>query len=514
MSLAQIVTQLTPSCTDHELVDAVRAGGERAFEELYGRYVTRVRSYVYGMVRDHGRAEDITQDVFIAALRRLHATDGFIAFKPWIYEIARNACIDDFRRRRRAQEVSLESSENSVGPAERLLSSAPAPDAAVETKQRLDDLRGAFGGLSETHHRIMVMRELEGLSLEQIGARMDMSKPGVESTLFRARRRLHAEYDELVSGRRCEQVQTMIVAGDERPIRSLGLRQRGQLARHLAHCQPCRRTARMAGLDESLFHAPGLIGKIAALLPFPWLRLRRSTKAEESVMSAGAHTVSLGRPLQALAQLGDPSGPLAGLGRAGTAAAAALVLAGAGGGVLAGVGAQHQASHGASSPPGIQAGSLPTARATSRTVATAAQSSNGGSPGGRSSGSTSQTGASGGGSGAERYVRGPGTAAAPGAAGPAAERPAASTGPASAVQSPATKLGQAVGSATGLLGGSSASPLKLPSAGLPTVKSVASALDQIKAALRPVAVPATPKLQLPLVAQPDPATVVRPNGRQ
>ena len=50
------------------------------------------------MVHDHGRAEDITQEVFMSALRRMRETDRPIAFKPWIYEIAKNACIDAFRR--------------------------------------------------------------------------------------------------------------------------------------------------------------------------------------------------------------------------------------------------------------------------------------------------------------------------------------------------------------------------------------------------------------------------------
>jgi RNA polymerase sigma factor (sigma-70 family) len=335
MSFAQSVTQLVPSCSDHELVVAVRGGDDRAFEELYGRYGLKIRAYVLGMVGDHGRAEDVTQDVFISALRRLRETERPIVFKPWLYEIARNACIDEFRRRRRAHEVSLEGSREG---GEHFISWAPAPEAAIENKQRLDDLRGAFGGLSENHHRIMVMRELEGLSYGEIGERMGMSKPVVESNLFRARRRLHAEYDDLVSGRRCEQVQTAIATGGERPVRSLGARERRQLARHLSHCQPCRRAARTAGVDESWFHVPGLAGKIAALLPFPWLRLRprRGARGGATAPSGVAHPISALRPFQAIAQLADPTGTAFGLGRAATAAAAIVVAgAGAGGGIVA-----------------------------------------------------------------------------------------------------------------------------------------------------------------------------------
>src|SRR5215218_329860 len=90
--------------SEHKLVAAVRHGDDRAFEALYGRYHRRIHAYVLGMVKDHQRAEDVTQDVFVSALRRMRATERPIAFKPWVYEIAKNACIDQFRRSRRAEE--------------------------------------------------------------------------------------------------------------------------------------------------------------------------------------------------------------------------------------------------------------------------------------------------------------------------------------------------------------------------------------------------------------------------
>ena len=100
--------------------------------------------------------------------------------------------------------------------------------------------------MSELHHRILVLRELEGLSYGEIGERLGMSRPVVESTLFRARRRLAEEYEELISGRRCERTRALIDAWEGRTLRRLGVRERRQLARHLAHCQPCRRHALLA----------------------------------------------------------------------------------------------------------------------------------------------------------------------------------------------------------------------------------------------------------------------------
>ena len=127
--------------SDHQLVSAVRRGDERAFEQLYSRYQRPIAAYVLGMVRDRGRAEDIAQEVFVSALRRMRQTERPIAFKPWIYEIARNACIDQFRRSRRAEEVSYDAEEG-LGAADygRLVTTGPTPDVAVDQKMSLDHL--------------------------------------------------------------------------------------------------------------------------------------------------------------------------------------------------------------------------------------------------------------------------------------------------------------------------------------------------------------------------------------
>src|SRR5947209_17980189 len=143
MGLALRENRSAPSSTEHSLVAAVRAGDDAAFEELFSRYRDRISAFVHGAVSDHARAEDIAQEVFISALRRMRDTERPISFKPWIYEIARNACIDEFRRSRRAREVPLETDDE--GPSH-LPASTPTPDAAVATKQSFEHLRGAFHG--------------------------------------------------------------------------------------------------------------------------------------------------------------------------------------------------------------------------------------------------------------------------------------------------------------------------------------------------------------------------------
>jgi RNA polymerase sigma factor (sigma-70 family) len=276
------------------------------------------------MVHDHGRAEDITQEVFMSALRRMRETDRPIVFKPWVYEIAKTACIDAFRRSKRAEEVSYDAEEGLGGSDYgRLVSSSPTPDAAVDTRMSLDNLRGAFGGLSETHHDILVMRELEGLSYREIGQRLGMSRPSVESTLFRARRRLTEEYEELTSGERCRRVQTLIADSDGR---RMGVRDERKLARHVSYCQPCRRAAYAAGFDVAALAAQkSLREKVAAVLPLPAFLKRWFGGGGGHGHGGGA----VSRVASAASQYAEP---MSGWAKA-AAVAATVAVAGAGAGV-------------------------------------------------------------------------------------------------------------------------------------------------------------------------------------
>ena len=320
--------------TDHDLVQAVRAGDDHAFERLYHRYHRRISAYIFGMVHDHGRAEDLTQEVFVSALRRMRQTDRPIAFKPWIYEIAKNACIDAFRRTKRAEEVSIDA-DGGLAPADhgKLASISPSLDAAVEGKQQLDDLCGAFGGLSDAHHQILVMRELEGLSYREIGERLDMSRPSVESTLFRARRRLTEEYEDLRTGARCLRIQEIIERAGATAA-ALGTRDQRRVGSHITHCQPCRKHAVMAGIDAAALGRRSVRGKLAAFLPLPAVLRRRwfggdGSGGDVAAAHAAHHAPALAQVSMAAAQYGEPS--MSGWMKA-TAAVTAVALAGFGAG--------------------------------------------------------------------------------------------------------------------------------------------------------------------------------------
>jgi hypothetical protein len=293
----------------------------------------------------------------------------------------------------------------------------------------LDHLCGAFGGLSETHHEILVMRELEGLSYREIGERMGMSRPSVESTLFRARRRLTEEYSELTSGERCRRVQTIIASA---MTGSLGARDQKRLARHVSYCQPCRRQARLAGLDSSvLVHTP-VRAKIAAFLPLPAFLKRRwgggGNHDVSGVGSAHAPTVA-----QWASQASDPS--LGGWVKA-AATAATIAIAGAGAGAVTqgdAAGLDHrfgQATVVQPSKPASAAPAVASAQPAAATTATKTRRAPARQGGGRSKTTTSVTPMSSGGSGSGS------TSGAPTTSAPSA--PSAAAAPVSAPSLPST----------------------------------------------------------------------------
>src|SRR5687767_5220304 len=140
--------------TDAQLIVAVRRGNDHAFEQLYRRYSAGVARFVAGRVRDRGRAEDLVQEIFLSALRRLRATDSDINFRPWIFEIAKNAAIDHYRRTSRTEEVSIHG-DDTLRPADqlRLVGGAHArPENAILHKERFDQLRDAFAELRSEEH--------------------------------------------------------------------------------------------------------------------------------------------------------------------------------------------------------------------------------------------------------------------------------------------------------------------------------------------------------------------------
>jgi RNA polymerase sigma factor (sigma-70 family) len=159
---------------DRRLVDLVRDGYDAAFEEIVRRYRRPLDRFAAAIVG--GRSEDITQDAFSKALPALRGTEAEIDLRPWLYRIVRNTALNDLRDRGPAVEELHEA-----------LPGGRSAAAEAESRQELRDLMDRLQALPEPQRAALVMRELEGLSHEEIAAALGVSGGAARQAIFRAR---------------------------------------------------------------------------------------------------------------------------------------------------------------------------------------------------------------------------------------------------------------------------------------------------------------------------------------
>jgi RNA polymerase sigma factor (sigma-70 family) len=170
---------------DRRLVDLVRDGYDAAFEEIVRRYRRPLDRFAAAIVG--GRSEDVTQDAFSKALLALRGSEAEIELRPWLYRIVRNTALNDLRDRAPA---AAELSEALPG--------ARSAAAEVEAREELRDLMERLQALPETQRAALVMRELEGLSHEEIAAALGVSGGAARQAIFRARAALREGFGLLL----------------------------------------------------------------------------------------------------------------------------------------------------------------------------------------------------------------------------------------------------------------------------------------------------------------------------
>jgi RNA polymerase sigma-70 factor (ECF subfamily) len=186
---------------DRELVARAQKGDRAAFRSLFERYSRRAYSLAFGVVRNPDDALDVVQDAFIKAHRHLDKFEGQASFYTWLYRIVMNLAIDHIRKNRRQKVVDFSDgalddgrlSEESLIP--RIIGGNPG--RALMDREIRDRIAAALDELSENHRAVLVMRELEGLSYEEMAQAMGCSKGTIMSRLFHARRNMQKRLVDL-----------------------------------------------------------------------------------------------------------------------------------------------------------------------------------------------------------------------------------------------------------------------------------------------------------------------------
>jgi RNA polymerase sigma-70 factor, ECF subfamily len=166
----------------HELLAACRRGDREAFEEVVRRTYRHVYTQAFRLVGDRQEAEDVAQDAYLRVFRGLAGFRGDAQFETWLYRIVSNAAMSHLRKRRRFGELVVDSSEEPREPP----SSVRLEEEAVDR----DALTAALEALPPSLRVVVVLKDVYGLSCQEIGDQIGVSEGAVKVRLHRARKRL------------------------------------------------------------------------------------------------------------------------------------------------------------------------------------------------------------------------------------------------------------------------------------------------------------------------------------
>lgn len=184
---------MTVDDTDVQLVERAKRGDTRAFEMLVVKYQRRIERLIARMVRDVDLVQDIAQESFIRAYRALPQFRGEAAFYTWLYRIAVNTAkkaLVELKRDPLVTESARhggDGDDDETSRVERELTDGETPDAVLASKEIARTVNAAIEALSEDLRQAITLREIEGLSYEEIAGLMNCPIGTVRSRIFRAR---------------------------------------------------------------------------------------------------------------------------------------------------------------------------------------------------------------------------------------------------------------------------------------------------------------------------------------
>ncbi len=174
---------MSGSISDEELMSKVKVGEVEAFEILLARYRKPLFSFIFRMLGDFHKAQDIFQETFFRVFRYAYRYDESQKFSSWLYRIAHNLCIGEMRKRKRSETIFEEKDAKELveHPDEM------TPNKELENKEMEQIIEKAILKLTESQREVLILREYQKLSYEEIAQITSMSIPAVKSCLHRAR---------------------------------------------------------------------------------------------------------------------------------------------------------------------------------------------------------------------------------------------------------------------------------------------------------------------------------------
>lgn len=171
---------------EQELIMQAQSGDQAAFAQLVERYQKTVYHQALRLLSNPEDAADITQEVFLKVWRTLPSFRGESSFSTWLYRLTDNAAIDLLRREKKRRDTPSLDDEDTDWQS--VLSDTSASPHELAARNELQAaVRDGLSKLSDDHRRVLILREINGLSYEEIGAILDLSAGTVKSRISRAR---------------------------------------------------------------------------------------------------------------------------------------------------------------------------------------------------------------------------------------------------------------------------------------------------------------------------------------
>ncbi|MBA3439629.1 MAG: sigma-70 family RNA polymerase sigma factor, partial [Pyrinomonadaceae bacterium] len=172
--------------SDEHLVEHALAGETKAFDEIMRRWQRRIHALCTGILASPEDARDATQETFLAAFRNLKGFRGEAKVSSWLHRIAINQCISRGRRARVRPETSLDEETDLNGAGSVVASARESPARQVESSDRREAVRRAVGALPPELRHIVIMKEFEELTFQEIADILDLPLSTVKSRLYTA----------------------------------------------------------------------------------------------------------------------------------------------------------------------------------------------------------------------------------------------------------------------------------------------------------------------------------------
>lgn len=187
-----------PALSDEELVERAKAKDFAAFEELVARHEDRVFRLAVRFLRNEAEAQEVAQEAFLAAWRKLDGFKGHAQFSSWLYRVTANAALMRLRSQRRRPEVSSEEIEPATLEAlQREHAQADdwskRPDEQLQSDELRRHIQSSVDGLPDIYRDVFLVRDVEGHSTEETAEMLGVTVPTVKTRLHRARLMLREE---------------------------------------------------------------------------------------------------------------------------------------------------------------------------------------------------------------------------------------------------------------------------------------------------------------------------------